>query len=370
MVVKKKVAIVIGRYYLTLPIIIGFYHLFDWELDIIDVGMDTTNVAKEDFYRALPPSVTKYRFRHEPTLFKHFRKRNYDIVFATTVKHKDVNQARALGLISRLYVIFGAFLKPPAVPDVTQATGIPVNTHQKGVFFRRTRKMLDWRSYYSFVKTRIKKLRNFDTDRPNNPDACDRIICWNKAEAHYYNSPKQIISPHPYHLLSASRAKIKPFSGKILIAHSGDPLYYTPGYNELINRIIEQFSPVCEVAIKVHPLCQDLPKFNGEYQLIYKAIDEEKVNQYDIFINEDSYMGVEMFFRGKYVINFGTVNKGTSNRDFTHLWANDEETIIREIHFVIDNWTAVNEKHTAYLKQYFAAYIPPVEFGPLAVRAS
>jgi hypothetical protein len=367
---KKKVAIVIGRYYLTLPIIIGFYNLFDWEITVIDIHFDSTHVAREDFYKSLPPLIGTCQFIKESKLFRHLKKAEYDIVFANSVNHKGINKARTLGLIRNLYIIFGAFLKPSRITITSTIASIPGHVVKKRTLGEVFKKVLKWRSYYSFLNMQINKIKKLIIDEPNNHDAYDMIFCWNKAEAHYYDGPKQVIAPHPYHLLSASLAKFKSFSGKILIAHSGDPLYYTPGYNELINQIIETFSPTCEVAIKVHPLCQDLPKFNGMYNLVYKAIDEEKVNQYDIFINEDSYMGVEMFFRGKYVINFGIIDEEASNIDFTHLWSNDAELIIKEIRFVIDNWDAINGKHIAYLKQYFTAYIPPIEFGQMALHAS
>ncbi len=122
------------------------------------------------------------------------------------------------------------------------------------------------------------------------------------------------------------------------------------------------------MAVKAHPLSKELPTYNGKYEVIYKVIDEEKMNQYDIFINEDSYMGVEMFFRGKYVINYGTVDGSTSNKEFTHLWSNDFSAILNEIRYVTSNWETVNAKHIAFLKNYFSAYNPPAEFGTLVLR--
>ena len=59
MVKKKKVAIVIGRYYLTLPIIIGYDDLYDWEISVIDLGFDPTGVSANEFYQLLPSSISK-----------------------------------------------------------------------------------------------------------------------------------------------------------------------------------------------------------------------------------------------------------------------------------------------------------------------
>jgi hypothetical protein len=370
MVKKKKVAVIVGRYYLTLPLIIGVYHLFDWDISVIDVGLDTTALAKDDFYMSLPSSIPTYQFAKERTLFRHLGKVKYDFVLATTVKHKGINKARMLGLISKLYVMFVAFLKPTSVLITSQhITGAERRSlkNRLGLVLHRLSKT---GFYISLLKKLFAKLGNKQLEELNNPDAYDIIFCWNKAESHYYEGKRQVITAHPYHLYRASKVIAGEFRKKILIAHNGDPAYYTPGYNELVNQIIENYGNTCEVAVKAHPLSKELPTYNGKYEVIYKVIDEEKICQYDIFINEDSYMGVEMFFRGKQVINFGTINEETSNKDFTHLWSNDAEAIIHQIGFVIENWEEVNGKHIAFLKAYFAAYIPPIEFGPLALRAS
>ena len=370
MVTKKKVAVIVGRYYLTLPLIIGVYHLFDWDISVIDVGLDSTQLAKDDFYRSLPSSIPTFQFAKESSLFRHLGKAKYDFVLATTIKHKGINKARMVGLISKLYVMFVAFLKPTSVlitnEKITGAETRSLKQRMGSMLHRLSKPGF----YVSLLKKQVAKLTKKKLEELNNPDAYDSIFCWNKAESHYYEGKRQVITAHPYHVYRASKVIASKFSKKILIAHNGDPAYYTPGYNELVNRIIENYGDICEVAVKAHPLSKELPTYNGKYEVIYKVIDEEKICRYDVFINEDSYMGVEMFFRGKQVINFGTINEGTSNNDFTHLWSNDSEIIIKEIRFVIENWEAVNGKHIAYLKEYFAAYIPPKEFGPLALRAS
>ena len=155
-----------------------------------------------------------------------------------------------------------------------------------------------------------------------------------------------------------------------MIAHTGDPAYYTPGYNELIQDIIHIFSPLCQITIKAHPLSNSLPQFNGKYEVMYKVINEEEIAGYDIFVNEDSYMGVEMFFRGKQVFNFGVIDSEASNIDFTHFWSDDSQRIIEAMGTTIQDWEEVNGKHIQYLNHFFSNYVPPKEFGTVCLRSS
>lgn len=361
MVKKKKVAIVIGRYYLTLPIIIGYNDLYDWEISVIDLGFDSIGVSANEFYQLLPSSISKLKFSNESSLFKHLKNAQYDFVIATNVKHKDINKARVTGLISKLYVIYGAFLKP---------TSSLVNIEKKTEIVKRTFKnqlkslvinLLNSKYYFLSFKKKFFKIMNNKSEL-NYSEAYDTIFCWNESESHYFEGEKQIFTQHPFHLYLAKNAEERNFSYNILIAHSGDPAYYTKGYNEFINCIISQFGTICKITIKIHPLSKYLPKFNGKYEVIKTVLAEDQMKKYDIFINEDSYMAVEMYFNGSYVINFGEKNNSASNKDFTHIWSNNDNLLIEQINFVINSWNEINKAHVKSLKLFHTMYECPKEF--------
>lgn len=370
MVAKKKVAIVVGRYYLTLPIIIGFYNLFDWDITILDLDMDPTHVARNEFFYKLLPEVKAYHIVSDKKVLRHFEKTKYDFVLATNINCKVVNWAKMNGLIDHLYIMFGAFLKPSLVLHTNTPPAKEANKQPQRKFTDSVRKIIRLRSYRSLYNKVVARFKNPKKITINYPDAYDLVFYWNKTEAHYYDGKRQVITDHPYHLYLAKQAKKSVFSGKILIAHNGDPVYYTPGFNEMIQAVIDTFSATCEITIKAHPLGSNFPKFNGQHKVIWNVLDETEAGKYDIFISEDSYMAVEMFFRGKYVINFGVIDQSASNLDFTHLWSNNAHEILSAIGSGIDNWQVINDKHINYLKNYFESYVPPVEFGHMALRVS
>jgi hypothetical protein len=359
MVERKKVAIVIGRYYLTLPVVTGFYHLFDWDITVLDLDIDATHVAKDHFYAAVPPVKVLHLPGDNKTL-AHFRETKYDFVIATNITFRSVNWARSQGYIQRLYILFGAFLKPGVVKPSAQAVASPRS---------RTARIMQAvfkPGLYARLKGYLKRyLQPAPLIPENRKDAYDLIFCWNKTESFYYEGPRQKLTAHPYHLYLARQAQAAPFHGRILMAHNGDPDYYTEGYNELIQAVITRFGDAHEVIIKAHPLGRNFPAFTGRYQVIRDVIQEDAAAGFDIFICEDSYMAVEMFFRGKHVINFGLVDAGTSNLDFTHLWSDHADNILSEIQRVILNWDAVQAAHVQALHSFYNNYNPPEEFGAL-----
>ena len=365
MVERKKVAIVVGRYYLTLPIIIGFYNLFDWEITVIDMDIDSTHIAREDFFYKNLPNLKSFHFSNDKKAIRHFKKVKYDFVLATNINCRAVNMSRKLGLISKLYILFGAFLKPSLHPEqsVIEKNNDLFNKFVTFLKLLYTRQLIKY--IYNLFITKYKSLTEL---KVNYPDAYDLVFCWNKTESHYYEGKRQILTSHPYHIYLAQKATSSIFSKKILIAHSGDPVYYTPGYNELIQSIIDFFSDKCKIYIKAHPLGRNFPIFKGDYEVIWEVLDENKSKEYDIFISEDSYMAVEMFFSGKFIINYGLVNESASNVDFTHLWSNDASEILSSINMVIDQWKDFNEKHVVQLKKYVQSYTPPSEFGAILLR--
>ena len=218
-------------------------------------------------------------------------------------------------------------------------------------------------SYYliSLKNLFLMKMNN-NKGELNYSEAYDTIFCWNESESHYFEGENQIFTQHPFHLYLAKNASERNFCYKILIAHNGDSAYYTDGYNEFINSIISNFDTICEIVIKAHPLSKYLPKFNGEYKIINNVLTEDQMKEYDIFINEDSYMGVEMFFNGSYVINFGDKDASASNKNFTHIWSNNSSLLIDRIKFIINNWDEINHTHIKFLKQFFNSYESPKEF--------
>jgi hypothetical protein len=361
MVKKKKVAIVIGRYYLTLPLIIGYNDLYDWDISVIDVGFDPTGVSSNEFYLSLPSTISKFKFSNESSLFKHLKKFHYDFVIATNIKHKDINKARMRGLISKLYVIYGAFLKPTSSLVTIETKTEIVRRSFKNRLKSLVINLLNLKYYFLFFKKQFFKIMNNKSELYYS-EAYDTIFCWNQSESHYFEGENQIFTQHPFHLYLAKNAEEKNFSYKILIAHNGDPAYYTDGYNEFINSIISNFDTICEIVIKVHPLSKYLPTFNGEYKIINNVLTEDQMKKYDIFINEDSYMGVEMFFNGSYIINFGDKDASASNINFTHIWSNNSSHLIDRIKFIINNWNEINHAHIKFLKQFLNSYKSPKEF--------
>ena len=357
MVKKKKVAIVIGRYYLTLPIIIGYNDLYDWEISVIDLGFDKLNIEKDFFYNNLPKNLSIYILLEEKDIIQNFINNRYDFVIVTSTKYDIINNLRITGIITKLFVFVAAFSKPP-------------NTNKAFDFFKKLSFIINLISrifskpqYFIFkflqrLKLALKKDKKKLFNKFENPTKpiFDKILIWNKSEFLIYPEYNHCIIKHPYHLFLSKYANFKAASNKILIAHNGDPLYYTTGYNDLIQFIISKYGDSHLITIKLHPLYKSIPNFKGNYELIYKQMNESKLKEYSIFINEDSYFGVELFFKGLFIINYGLKDDKSSNIDFSHFWSINTNEIINKIDFLTSNWVSESNAHLNYIKDFYKDY--------------
>lgn len=357
MVKKKKVAIVIGRYYLTLPIIIGYNDLYDWEISVIDLGFDKLNIEKDFFYHNIPKNLSIYILYEEKEIIQNFLNNRYDYVIVTSSKFELINNLRINNIIPKLFIFVAAFSKPPNIKKefvLIKKLSLVINLINRIVsnpqhFILKLIKRLE-------LVLKINKEISSNKLETFTKPIFDKILIWNNSEHLIYPEYSNCLIKHPYHLFLSKYATIKTAFNKILIAHNGDPLYYTKGYNDLIQAIISKYGDSHLITIKLHPLYKSIPNFKGNYEIIYKQMNESKLNEYKIFINEDSYFGVELFFRGLFIINYGLKNSKSSNIDFSHFWSINTNEIINKIDFLTNNWVSESNAHLNYINDYYKDY--------------